>query len=140
MIELLTNDEMGEADRRTIASGIPGAALMENAGAAVANALAPGHIHVVSQSIKQSDARLDAGRHLDAVDHQCQRHRLGPEADDVALVLFGGGLADEIAVAFRPADWLRFDAPRRYVHATAPFPDGGQRRRRRRNFPVPRAR
>src|SRR5271170_1617861 len=43
MIELLTNDEMGEADRRTIASGVAGANLMENAGAAVARAVIRRH-------------------------------------------------------------------------------------------------
>ena len=43
MIELLTNDEMGEADRRTIASGTPGTDLMENAGAAVAKTVAGRH-------------------------------------------------------------------------------------------------
>ena len=39
MLELLTNTEMAEADRRTIASGISGETLMENAGAAVAQAV-----------------------------------------------------------------------------------------------------
>src|SRR5262249_61681774 len=40
MIEVLTNAEMSEADRLTIAQGIAGRALMENAGKAVAQAVA----------------------------------------------------------------------------------------------------
>src|SRR6185503_14233164 len=43
MIELLSTAEMAEADRLTIAAGVAGIALMENAGQAIADAVASRH-------------------------------------------------------------------------------------------------
>jgi len=43
MLELLTNAEMAEADRLTIERGTPGIDLVENAGRAVADAVAVRH-------------------------------------------------------------------------------------------------
>jgi len=43
MIELLTTAEMAEADRRTIAGGVAGIELMENAGRSIADAVTARH-------------------------------------------------------------------------------------------------
>jgi ADP-dependent NAD(P)H-hydrate dehydratase / NAD(P)H-hydrate epimerase len=71
MIELLTNDEMAEADRRTIASGLAGADLMENAGVAVAKAVARRHppgskVAVVAGPGNNGGDGFVAARHLAA--------------------------------------------------------------------------
>jgi ADP-dependent NAD(P)H-hydrate dehydratase / NAD(P)H-hydrate epimerase len=69
MLELLTNDEMSEADRLTIASGFPGRELMENAGAAVARAVAERHrpgtkVIVVAGTGNNGGDGFVAARHL----------------------------------------------------------------------------
>src|SRR6202162_6601668 len=69
MLELLTNDEMGEEDRRTIASGTAGRVLMENAGAAVARAVMARHpagskVAVVAGTGNNGGDGFVAARHL----------------------------------------------------------------------------
>ncbi|MBO0752720.1 MAG: NAD(P)H-hydrate dehydratase [Bradyrhizobiaceae bacterium] len=70
MFELLTNTEMGEADRRTIAGGVSGATLMEAAGAAVARSVMARHppgskIAVVAGTGNNGGDGFVAARHLD---------------------------------------------------------------------------
>lgn len=82
MIELLTNDEMGDADRRTIASGIPGTDLMENAGAAVAKAVARRHppgskVAVVAGPGNNGGDGFVAARHLAAAGYRVRLCLIG---------------------------------------------------------------
>jgi ADP-dependent NAD(P)H-hydrate dehydratase / NAD(P)H-hydrate epimerase len=71
MIELLTNDEMAQADRRTIAAGTPGTVLMERAGAAVAAAVQRRHppgsrVAVIAGPGNNGGDGFVAARHLAA--------------------------------------------------------------------------
>jgi hydroxyethylthiazole kinase-like uncharacterized protein yjeF len=86
MLELLTNAEMSEADRRTIASGISGQTLMEKAGAAVADAVMARHprgsrVAVVAGAGNNGGDGFVAARHLRQAGYRLTVHLIGrPEA------------------------------------------------------------
>jgi ADP-dependent NAD(P)H-hydrate dehydratase / NAD(P)H-hydrate epimerase len=82
MLELLTNAEMSEADRRTIASGIAGKTLMENAGAAVAAAVIAQHppgskVVVVAGTGNNGGDGFVAARHLREARYRVAVHLIG---------------------------------------------------------------
>jgi len=82
MLELLTNAEMSEADRRTIASGVCGEALMENAGAAVAGAVMARHppgsrVAVVAGTGNNGGDGFVAARHLHDAGYRVTVHLIG---------------------------------------------------------------
>jgi ADP-dependent NAD(P)H-hydrate dehydratase / NAD(P)H-hydrate epimerase len=82
MLELLTNAEMSEADRRTIASGISGQTLMENAGAAVAAAVMARHprgnrVAVVAGAGNNGGDGFVAARHLRQAGYRVTVHLIG---------------------------------------------------------------
>ncbi len=83
--ELLTPAEMGEADRLTIAGGLPGIVLMESAGAAVAAAaerLAPtrGRIKILCGPGGNGGDGFVAGRLLCARGYAVELHLIGERA------------------------------------------------------------
>jgi ADP-dependent NAD(P)H-hydrate dehydratase / NAD(P)H-hydrate epimerase len=82
MFELLTNGEMGEADRRTIAGGVSGTTLMEAAGAAVARSVMARHptvskVAVVTGTGNNGGDGFVAARHLDRAGYRTSIHLIG---------------------------------------------------------------
>jgi hydroxyethylthiazole kinase-like uncharacterized protein yjeF len=82
MHELLTNAEMSEADRRTIAGGVSGPALMEAAGAAVARAVMARHppgsrVAVVAGAGNNGGDGFVAARHLEMAGYRVSVHLIG---------------------------------------------------------------
>jgi len=83
MIELLTSAEMAEADRLTIAAGTPGIDLMENAGRAVADAVAnfAGHrVVVLAGPGNNGGDGFVAARHLAERGYSVRVSLVGEEA------------------------------------------------------------
>ncbi|MBX9777163.1 MAG: NAD(P)H-hydrate dehydratase [Xanthobacteraceae bacterium] len=85
MLELLTNAEMGEADRLTIAGGVPGIDLMERAGTAVANSLMLRHpprsrVTIVAGSGNNGGDGFVAARRLAERDYVVEVLRVGTGA------------------------------------------------------------
>jgi ADP-dependent NAD(P)H-hydrate dehydratase / NAD(P)H-hydrate epimerase len=86
MFELLTNDDMAEADHRAIASGVTGRTLMENAGAAVAQAVMARHpvgstVAVVAGTGNNGGDGLVAARHLRQAGYGVVVHLIGRRDD-----------------------------------------------------------
>src|SRR6266849_972466 len=82
MLELLTNAEMSEADRHTVASGVCGETLMENAGAAVAEAVMAWHppgsrVAVVAGTGNNGGDGFVAARRLHHAGYRVTVHLIG---------------------------------------------------------------
>jgi hydroxyethylthiazole kinase-like uncharacterized protein yjeF len=82
MFELLTNAEMSEADRRTIAGGVAGPTLMEAAGLAVARAVTARHppgsrVAVVAGAGNNGGDGFVAARHLQQAGYRVSVHVIG---------------------------------------------------------------
>src|SRR6266853_1463317 len=99
MFELLTNNEMGEADRRTIESGVSGQTLMENAGAAVARA-------VMARHPPGSEVAVVAGTGNNGGDGFVAARALGEAGYGVTVHLVGrrDGIKGDAAAAARQWD------------------------------------
>src|SRR5260370_9800370 len=82
MLDVLHNAEMSEADRRTIASSVSGETLMENAGAAVAEAVMARHppgsrVAVVAGTGNNGGDGFVAARHLREAGYRVTVHLIG---------------------------------------------------------------
>ena len=108
MIELLTPAEMGEADRLAIAGGTAGIELMENAGRAVADAVARRYPHGAPQ------VRVVAGPGNNGGDGFVAARILAERGFPVRLLLLGdrARLKGDAAEAARPLAAARSSRPR----------------------------
>ncbi len=106
MIELLTTQQMADADRRAIAGGIPSLNLMENAGAAVADRAAEllppqGRVTVVLGRGNNGGDGYVAARLLAGRGYRVSVFALGPPQSDDAIAVarrWTGGVADAAAL------------------------------------------
>jgi ADP-dependent NAD(P)H-hydrate dehydratase / NAD(P)H-hydrate epimerase len=114
MIELLTNTEMAEADRLTIEGGVPGIALMERAGQAVADAVVANfrtgaHVVVVAGPGNNGGDGFVTGRVLRENGYRTEimavgdHRRLGGDAA-VAAARWGGPVIPADPAALSGAD------------------------------------
>jgi ADP-dependent NAD(P)H-hydrate dehydratase / NAD(P)H-hydrate epimerase len=98
MLELLTNTEMSAADRRTIAAGVAGQVLMENAGAAVARA-------VMARHSPGSKVAVVAGTGNNGGDGFVAARRLAGAGYHVTVHVIGRGEALKGDAAWAAGQW-----------------------------------
>ena len=127
MIELLTTAEMAEADRLTIAAGMPGIRLMENAGRAVADAVA-------RQSARRAAVVVVAGPGNNGGDGFVCARVLAERGYPVRLLLLGDASGSR---AMRPRRRARWTARSSRPTPAALAGAGRHRRRAVRRRPRP---
>lgn len=106
MLELLTAEQMGHADRLTIEGGVPGAVLMENAGRGVADEVSARFPDAMTVAVlcgpgNNGGDGFVAGRHLN---ERGYRVRLGFDGDPAKLLADAAAMAARYTGRIEPLD------------------------------------